>query len=282
MRSSYNKSEHAKRTILYFCVIVIGIAFVFPFIWMVLSSFKLNKDVLAIPLRFFPPQWNWKSYWNVFFAFPDFQFPRYILNSFIVSIAAVALCLFFSATSGYGFAKYKFKGNNVLFTIVLATIMISFEAIVVPLFILMRQIGLQNSYLGLIIPESLTAFGVFMMRQFFYSVPDEYIESARMDGASEYTIFARIGLPMARTALLALIIFHAQWVWNLLLWPLILISTPEMRVLPQGIALFKGGYNTPFPEQLAVSVIASLPLLILYMFLSKYFVQGIAMTGLKA
>jgi multiple sugar transport system permease protein len=282
MRRSYNKGEHAKRTVLYFFVIVIGIAFIFPFLWMVLSSFKYNRDVLAIPLRFFPPQWNPKSYWNVFFAFPDFNFPRYILNSFIVSIAAVLLCLFFSATSGYGFAKYKFKGNNVLFTIVLATIMISFEAIVVPLFILMRQLGMQNSYLGLIIPESLTAFGVFMMRQFFYSVPDEYIESARMDGASEYTIFARIAIPMARTALLALIIFHAQWVWNLLLWPLILISTPEMRVLPQGIALFKGGYNTPFPEQLAVSVIASLPLLILYMFLSKYFVQGIAMTGLKA
>jgi multiple sugar transport system permease protein len=282
MRASYTKAEHAKRAILYFFVIVIGIGFVFPFIWMVLSSFKLNRDVLAIPLQFFPPTWNWKSYWNVFFAFPDFDFPRYILNSFIVSIAAVLLCLFFSATSGYGFAKYKFKGNNLLFTVVLATIMISFEAIVVPLFIFMRQLGLQNSYLGLIIPESLTAFGVFMMRQFFYSVPDEYIESARMDGASEYMIFARIAIPMARTALLALIIFHAQWVWNLLLWPLILISTPEMRVLPQGIALFKGGYNTPFPEQLAVSVIASLPLLILYMFLSKYFVQGITMTGLKA
>jgi multiple sugar transport system permease protein len=281
MRTSYRSIEHVKRGILYFFVIVIGIAFVFPFLWMILSSFKLNRDVLAIPLRFWPPTWNWKSYVNVFTAFPDFDFLRYILNSFIVSIFAVLLCLFFSATSGYGFAKYKFKGNNALFTVVLATIMISFEAIVVPLFILMRQIGLQNSYLGLIIPESLTAFGVFMMRQFFYSVPDEYIESARIDGASEYRIFASIAMPMSRTALLALIIFHAQWVWNLLIWPLILISTPEMRVLPQGIALFKGGYNTPFPEQLAVSVIASLPLVLLYMFLSKYFVQGIAMTGLK-
>ena len=103
-----------------------------------------------------------------------------------------------------------------------------------------------------------------------------------MDGASEYAIFARIAIPMAKTALLALVIFHAQWVWNLLLWPLIVISNPDMRVLPQGIALFKGGYNTPYPEQLAVSVIACLPLLLLYIFLSKYFVQGIAMTGLKA
>ncbi len=278
---SYRTGENIQRTILYIIVAALGFAFVFPFFWMVVSSLKLNKDVLAIPIRFFPPEWNWKSYYNVFFAFPDFDFPRYILNSVIVSIFAVLLCLFFSATSGYGFAKYKFKGNNLLFTIVLSTIMISFEAIVVPLFILVRRMGLQNSYLGLIIPMSLTAFGVFMMRQFFYAVPNDFIESARIDGAGEFTIFGRIAIPMAKTSLLALVIFHAQWVWNLLLWPLILISTPEMRVLPQGIALFKGGYNTPYPEQLAVSVIACLPLLILYMFLSKYFVQGITMTGLK-
>jgi multiple sugar transport system permease protein len=120
-----------------------------------------------------------------------------------------------------------------------------------------------------------------MMRQFFYALPNDFLESARIDGANEYLIFARIGLPMAKTALLALVIFHAQWVWNLLLWPMILISNPNMRVLPQGIALFKGGYNTPYPEQLAVSVIACLPLVILYIFLSKYFVQGITMTGLK-
>jgi multiple sugar transport system permease protein len=273
--------DRIKAVILYAVVIVIGFFFVFPFFWMVISSLKLNKDVLALPVRFFPPEWNWKSYYNVFFEFPDFDFPRYILNSVVVTIFAVILCLFFSATAGYGFAKYKFKGNDFFFTVVLSTMMISFEAIVVPLFILMRKLGMQNSYLGLIIPESLTAFGVFMMRQFFFAVPDDFIESARIDGANEYKIFASIGLPMAKTSLLALVIFHAQWVWNLLLWPLILISTPEMRTLPQGIALFKGGYNTPYPEQLAISVIACLPLLILYIFLSKYFVQGITMTGLK-
>ena len=278
---SYAAKERTLRVLLYLVIGVLGFVFVFPFFWMVISSLKLNKDVLALPIRFFPPVWNWKSYVNVFTAFPDFNFPRFILNSFLVTAAAVILCLALSATAGYGFAKYRFRGNNFLFTFVLATIMISFEAIVVPLFILVRQIGLQDSYLGLIIPESLTAFGVFMMRQFFYALPDDYIESARIDGASEYRIFASIALPMAKTSLLALVIFHAQWVWNLLLWPMILISTPDKRVLPQGIALFKGGYNTPYPEQLAVSVIACLPLLILYMFLSKYFVQGITMTGLK-
>jgi multiple sugar transport system permease protein len=279
--TSYRGKEEVLRASLYVMVIALGFVFVFPFFWMAISSIKLNKDVLAIPIRFFPPVWNWKSYVNVFTAFPDFNFPRYIFNSFVTAIFAVLLCLFFSATSGYGFAKYKFRGNNVLFLFVLSTLMISFEAIVVPLFVLVRGLGMQNRYLGLIIPESLTAFGVFMMRQFFFSIPDDFIESARIDGANEYAIFARISMPMAQTALLALVIFHAQWVWNLLIWPVILISNPDMRVLPVGIALFKGSYNTPYPEQLAVSVIACLPLLLLYLFLSKYFVQGITMTGLK-
>jgi len=279
--SSYQSSTRVLRTLLYLVIAVLGFAFIFPFLWMIVSSFKLNRDVLAIPIQFFPPTWNWMSYVNVFTKFPDFNFPRFILNSFIVTSLAVIFCLFLSATAGYGFAKYKFKGNGVLFMIVLATIMISFEAVVVPLFILVRRLGLQNTYWGLIIPESLTAFGVFMMRQFFFSLPNDFIESARIDGANEYAIFVRIAIPMAQTALLALVIFHAQWVWNLLLWPLIVMSNPDMRVLPQGIALFKGGYNTPYPEQLAVSVIACIPLLLLYTFLSKYFVQGIAMTGLK-
>ena len=278
---SYHAAESIRSSVLYLVIAVLGFIFVFPFFWMIVSSVKLNRDVLAIPIRFFPPVWNWMSYVNVFTKFPDFNFPRFILNSVIVTTLAVLLCLFLSATAGYGFAKFKFKGNSVLFTIVLATIMISFEAIVVPLFILVRRIGMQNTYWGLIIPEALTAFGVFMMRQFFFSLPDDFIESARIDGANEYAIFARIAIPMAQTALLALVIFHAQWVWNLLLWPLIVMSNPDMRVLPQGIALFKGGYNTPYPEQLAVSVIACLPLVLLYIFLSKYFVQGIAMTGLK-
>jgi multiple sugar transport system permease protein len=278
---SYRTTLSFQRSALYAVLIVLGSLFIFPFFWMVVSSFKLNKDVLAIPIRFLPSVWNWKSYVNVFTAFPDFNFPRFILNSVIVTILAVLLCLFLSATAGYGFAKYRFRGNGFLFTVVLATIMITFEAIVVPLFILVREMGLQNTYWGLVIPESLTAFGVFMMRQFFYSLPDDYVESARIDGASEYMIFARIAVPMAKTAILALVIFHAQWVWNLLLWPLIVISSPDMRVLSQGIALFKGSYNTPYPEQLAASVIACLPLLVLYIFLSKYFTQGITMTGLK-
>jgi multiple sugar transport system permease protein len=210
---SLSGRDRTLSAVLYAVIAVVGIAFVFPFFWMLVSSVKLNRDVLAFPVRFFPPVWNWKSYVNVFTAFPDFHFLRFILNSVIVTVCAVLLCLVLSATAGYGFAKFKFKGNAFLFMVVLATIMISFEAIVVPLFILIRQMGMPNTYAGLIIPESLTAFGVFMMRQFFFSLPDDFIESARIDGANEYRIFISIGLPMAKTALLALVI----WPWYLAL-----------------------------------------------------------------
>ncbi len=265
---------------LYVVLVLVGLLYLFPFFWMVVSSFKENKDVLAIPVRFFPPKWDLHGYTNLL-HYADYDFPRYIFNSVFVAVCAVLLTVFLCTTSGYGFAKYRFKGNAVLFTVVLSTIMIPFEAIIVPLFILVKRMGMQDSYLGLIIPEGLTAFGVFLMRQFIYSVPNELIEAARIDGAHEVTIFARVVVPLVKTAILSLVIFHIQWVWNLLLWPLVLISSPEMRMLPQAIALFTGVYFTPYPEQLAISVIACVPLVVLYLVLSRNFVQGISVTGIK-
>ena len=264
----------------YVFLIILSLLFVFPFLWMILSSFKANKEVLAIPVKIFPEVWTIDAYLNLA-SFANYDFSRYFLNSIFVTVLAVFLAVILCTTAGYGFAKYKFPGNNFLFFFVLSTIMIPFQAIVVPLFILMKDLGLQNSYLGLIIPESLTAFGVFLMRQFFYSVPDEIIESARIDGASEFRIFWSISVPLAKTAIFALIIFHSQWVWNLLLWPLIIISSPEMRTIPQAISLFSGVYFTPYPEQLAISVLACLPLLFLFSIISKNFVKGITLTGLK-
>ena len=264
----------------YFSLVLLLIIFLFPFFWMVVSSFKPTSEVLAIPVNILPKNWQIDAYTNLS-NYTEYDFTRYFINSFVVTFFAVLLAVILCTTAGYGFAKYKFKYNNLIFIIVLSTIMIPFQAIVVPLFILMRDLGLQNSYLGLIIPESLTAFGIFLMRQFFYSIPDEIIESARIEGASEFRIFWSISLPLAKTAIFALVIFHSQWVWNLLLWPLIIISSPEMRTIPQAIALFSGVYFTPYPEQLAISVLACLPLLVIFMFLSKNFVKGITLTGLK-
>jgi len=147
----YHKKRLLMRTLLYAILLVIAFIFVFPFIMMVLSSFKFNKDVLAIPVRIFPVAWNWGSYKSAF-TYADYDFARYFLNSFIVVIFAVFFCIFLSTTAGYGFAKFNFKGNAILFAVVLSTIMIPFEAILVPLFLLVRRFGMQNTYAGLIIP----------------------------------------------------------------------------------------------------------------------------------
>lgn len=261
-------------------LVFLSCLFLFPFLWMVLSSLKPNEEVLAIPVKILPNKWQIDAYTNLL-NYSEYDFPRYFFNSIFVTVMAVFLAVILCTTAGYGFAKYNFKYSNILFIVVLSTIMIPFQAIVVPLFILMKDLGLNNSYLGLIIPESLTAFGVFLMRQFFYTIPNETIESARIDGANEFQIFFKIALPAAKTAIFALVIFHSQWVWNLLLWPLITISNPEMRTVPQAISLFSGVYFTPYPEQLAISVLGCLPLLILFLFLSKNFTRGITLTGIK-
>ena len=155
-----------KNSAKYIFLIALSFLFVFPFIWMILSSFKANKEVLAIPVKILPEVWTADAYMNLA-GYTNYDFPRYFLNSIFVTFAAVLLAVILCTTAGYGFAKYKFPGNSFLFFFVLSTIMIPFQAIVVPLFILMKDLGLQNSYLGLIIPESLTAFGVLLIRQFF-------------------------------------------------------------------------------------------------------------------
>ena len=170
MAVSGKTKETLSLIIHYLAVIVCGLIILFPFIWMVLGSFKYNKDILDIPVKLLPPQWNFGSYRSAFASGP---FARYYLNSVIVLVAAVGLNIVICATAGYGFAKFRFKGRDLFFTVVLSTLMVPIHAVIVPLFVLMKQIGLVNTYLGIILPLSLSAFGVFLMRQFFYAVPNE-------------------------------------------------------------------------------------------------------------
>ena len=246
---------------LYAVVIVLGLCLRFSFL---LDGYLLGQAEQGRPCHphpVLPPRLELEELRNVFTAFPRFQFsPLHLEQRDRTTSSPCSSACFSRPRPGMGLRSIASGETHFFSWWCLATIMISFEAIVVPLFILVRRSGMQNTYWGLIIPESLTAFGVFMMRQFFYSLPDDFIEARRIDGANEYAIFSRIAIPMAKTALLALVIFHAQWVWNLLLWPHDPDLQPRHARAPQGIALFKGGYNTPYPEQLAVSVIACLPL----------------------
>jgi multiple sugar transport system permease protein len=256
----------------------VGLVMLFPFAWMVLGSFKLNEDILRIPVALLPPRWNLASYANAFASGP---FGLYYTNSVIVLAAATGLNVLTCATAGYGFARYRFRGRDFMFAVVLSTLMVPIHAVIVPLFVLMKYLGMVNTYAGIILPLSLSGFGVFLMRQFFYAVPGELLEAARIDGATELSIFARVGVPLSRVAVVALIIFHSQYVWKNLVWPLVVVTGTSLRTLPVGIALFSGVYFTPYPEQLAMSVSACIPLVALFLFFSKYFIRGTAMTGLK-
>ncbi|KKK92378.1 hypothetical protein LCGC14_2703530 [marine sediment metagenome] len=278
MAKHYGSRDYILRIIHYLIVVLIGLIIAFPFAWMILGSFKFNKDILDIPVKLLPPKWNFSSYGNAFASGP---FARYYLNSGIVLVAAVGLNVIICATAGYGFAKYRFKGRDLFFTIILSTLMVPIHAVIVPLFVLMKNLHLVNTYMGIILPLSLSAFGVFLMRQFFYAVPNELLDAARIDGATEFSIFLRVSMPISRVAVISLIIFHSQYVWKNLIWPLVIVSGTDLRTLPVGIALFSGVFFTPYPEQLAMSVSACIPIVLLYVFFSKYFIRGTAMSGIK-
>lgn len=274
----YRTKKTVGTIILHLVVAFIGLIMLFPFIWMILGSFKYNKDVLSIPVNLLPPEWNFASYKNAFAAGP---FGRYYLNSVIVLVFALIINVVTCTTSGYGLAKFKFKGRDFFFTLILSTLMIPIQTIVVPLFVLISKMKLVNTYAGIIIPLSLSGFGVFLMRQFFYSVPDELLEAARIDGAGEFYIFRKISIPISTVAIISLTIFHSQYVWKNLLWPLVVATKTNLRTLTVGISLFSGVFFTPYPEQLAMSVSACIPIVVLFIFLSKYFIRGTAMTGIK-
>ncbi len=268
------------RIILYIFLSIVGIIYVYPYIWSFVSSFKSKAELIAIPNRFLPAVWHFRDFFN-FWNFENFDFTRYFINSFIVTFGAVAVATIISTLAGYGFAKYKFKGNKFLFFMILSAIMIPFTAVVVPLFIMISKMGLANTYIGIILPMSLSSFGIFLIRQFMYSVPDEIIESARIDGAGEFRIFLTIAVPLIRVPIISFVILHTLYAWNELFWPLIVASSTDMRVVPQALGLFVSTYAVDFPKQISAATFSSIPILIFYMLLTRYFIQGVSMTGLK-
>ncbi|HEX7712776.1 MAG TPA: carbohydrate ABC transporter permease, partial [Bacillota bacterium] len=206
---------------------------------------------------------------------------RFCLNTVIFAGSATLLSVLFDSMAGYAFARINFKGKNILFALVMITMMVPFQVIMIPLFIEVFKLGLLNNYLGLILPRATSAFGIFMMRSFFVSLPKELEEAARIDGLNEYRIYGSIMLPLCKPALLTLIVFHFMNNWNDLLYPLMLTSSTEMRTLSAGLAMFVGQRVIEYGPTLAAAVISILPLLMVYLISQKYFIQGIATTGMK-
>ncbi len=278
------KTRSAKRqhqitmVAVYVLLIVIAFLMLIPFVWMLSASFKMNKDVFTFPIEWIPSNPRPRNYVDIWTKIPLLTF---IGNTAKLTIIVTLLQLFTSSFAAYAFAKLNFKGKKVLFLGYIATIAVPWQAYMVPQFMMMRSWGLNNTHLAIICLQAFSAFGVFLMKQFYEGVPSELCEAARIDGLSEYGIWWRIMLPLSKPALSTLTIFTFVSTWNDFLGPLIYLTKTELKTIQIGLRMFISQYSAEYGLIMAASVIALIPVLIVFLALQKYFVQGVASAGLK-
>jgi multiple sugar transport system permease protein len=275
---SQNTSRRAVRW-LAFALLTAGALFmIVPFLWMLSTSLKADEYVLSMPPQFIPRPLTWGSYAQLAELFP---IGRMFFNSALAAGLTTLGQLLTCSMAAYAFARMHFRGSNVLFLLYLATLMIPSQVTITPLFILMRYLGWINTYQGLILPGIFGAFGTFLLRQFFLSIPRELEEAAFLDGASHWKIYWQIVMPLARPALATLAVFSFMASWNAFLWPLFVVRDPTLMTLPVGLATLHGRYLTQWNLVMAGTVITVLPMLGVYLAAQRYFVQGIARSGIK-
>nr|WP_308122971.1 carbohydrate ABC transporter permease [Microbacterium marinilacus] len=255
------------------------IAMVMPFVWMILGSFKTDAEIRQHPTGFWPLEPTLDNYAQLF---GRLDFATFFLNSTVVAVCVTLGNIVFSSMVGYALAKLEFRGKRLLFALVLATLMVPGVVTFVPLFVLTANLGLVNSYPGLILPFLITPLGVFLMRQFMLGLPDELIEAARIDGASEWRIFLRVIMPLCGPAVATLTILTFLSSWNNFLWPLVVATSEDRYTLPVALALYSVGQNAAqYGLMMAGAVIVVVPVLVVFVLLQRHFIQGIALTGIK-
>lgn len=255
-----------------------AVLMVAPIVWAAVSSFKTPSELAQSPPTLLPGQLEVGNYAD---ALTSFNFAQYLTNSVIVTVAATALTLTINAMAAYALAKYNFRGRDTLFLITLSTIMIPVQVILLPVYQVVASLGMANTLLGLIIPPAATPTGVFLLRQYMLTIPDDLIEAARMDGAGEFRIFLRVVLPLCKPALAVVAIFSVIWRWNDFLWPLLIAQEESVYTLPVALARFSSQLVVPFNLVLAMSVLSIVPVVIIFLLMQKQIVRGIAQTGLK-
>ncbi len=270
--------KSVNRFLIYIGLILIALSMLIPFLWMLSTSLMGEFEVYQFPPRFLPSALRWSNYVEAMTLQP---FGRFFLNSLIVAGASVIGQLAFCSMAGYAFARLRFKGRDKLFALYLGTMMIPAIVTIIPAFLLINTFGWVNTYWALFTPTVSSVWGIFLLRQFFQTIPREIEDAARVDGASETTIFLKIILPLSKPALATLAIFAFMGSWKDFLWPLIVTNRIDMRTVEVGIATFSNLYTTDWPHQMAAAVVVMLPVVIVFLAAQKYFVKGITMTGLK-
>jgi len=265
-------------TICYTVLIIFAVGMIVPFVWMALSTFKPQNELMVFPPKFLPENPTLDNYKQVLTTIP---FGKFYLNSIFVTTVSVLLVLFTSSLAGFAFAKYEFKGKNIIFKTLLSAMMIPFPVTIIPLYIMIYSLGLVDSYFALIVTGSVSIFGTFLMRQFIIGIPGDLIDAARIDGCSDWMIYVKIILPNIKPVLSALAIFSFMRVWNAFLWPLLVVNDNRHRTVQLGIQYFTQQYGDLIHLQITAAAMAVIPIIILYLFLQKQFIKGITMTGIK-
>jgi multiple sugar transport system permease protein len=259
-------------------LVALAFAFVVPILWMTTTSFQAGEKMSQLTTEWIPTVWHPENYPN---ALSRAAFGRYFLNSGIISFAVMAGNLVFCTLAGYGLAKFHFPGAKLILLLILSTLMLPLEVTLIPTFLVVHKFGWLNSYQGIIGPLLVDAFGVFLMRQAIVSIPTDYLEAARIDGAGELRILWRIVLPQCKPALAVLAVFSFRDSWDQFLWPLTVVSVDQMRTYPLGLVQFGDDYGNPPTEQMAIAVIATIPVFLFFALLQRAFTRGFGLSGLK-
>ncbi len=264
--------------ILYVVLIALALVMLVPFVWMLSASFKLDKDVFIFPIQWIPKNPRWQNYVDIWSRIPLMTF---VLNTVKLTLIVTFLQLLTSSFAAYAFAKLDFKGKDLLFLAYIATIAVPWQVYMVPQFMMMRSMGLADTHLAIIFLQAFSAFGVFMMKQFYEGIPTELCEAARIDGMTEYQIWYKIMLPLSKPSLSTLTIFTFVNTWNDFLGPLIYLTTESKKTLQLGLRMFISQFGSEYGLIMAASVLSLIPVLIVFLSLQKYFVEGVAASGVK-
>ena len=259
-------------------LLLLGVVTVYPFVWMLSSSFKQNSEIMALEQHLLPQTFVLDNYVNMN---AHFNFMRFFANSLLITLVVTVIVVYTSTLCGFVLSKYEFKGRKLLFGFVLSTMMIPWCVTIIPKYSMIQSFGWMDSYKALIIPAMFSGFGIFMMKQHIYALPDEILEAARMDGANEFYIFHRIVLPMSKNGISSIAIFQFLWTWEDFLWPYLVINSEEKQLLAVGLKMFNGQYSTDYGALFAATAISIIPVLLIYLFFQKQFIAGIASSAVK-
>jgi multiple sugar transport system permease protein len=251
---------------------------ILPIVWMVSTSFQSGDKMYQLTTEWIPSVFHWENYPN---GLSRSAFPLFFLNSFIVSAAVMIGNIIFCTLAGYGLSKYRFRGDKIILLLILSTLMLPMEVTLVPTFLVIRKLNWLNTYQGIFAPLLIDAFGIFLMRQFMLRIPTDYIEAARIDGAGEFRILWKIIIPQCKPAIATMAIFSFRDSWDQFIWPLVVVSVDEYRTYPLGLVRFGEDYGNPPTEQMAIAVLATIPVFLIFWILQKSLRTGFTMSGLK-